>query len=256
MELTLTTIIKRCYVCIFSYIRNRLKRFQTIIIKQSICELCRCKCTNYPMICDICFLDLVRFDHQKVAGNLLNWPAINKNISHKHYQRLLVLAPYQWPYDGWIKQLKFRQNFEYASLLSLILKPLIIEQLIVNKRLDIVFTIVPIHIKKWQQRGFNQCHLIAAKAVKGEAIQYLPNLITKLNDSSSQVGQTGKQRRKSLASSFVIDHTYDLQGKHLVIFDDVLTTGTTVDSIAKRLKSVGVKEITVVTLALSLPTNV
>ena len=221
-----------------------------LLTQLGCCTLCQQKCQQQPLICDFCKQDLPRFYYQKVNGNLLNWPAIDKLFNKRYFDRLVCLAPYQWPFDQWLTQFKYQQHIEFSRLLADLIRELLESLPLLSTHTGLIP--VPIHPKKWQVRGFNQSHLITKNFIQHFQCLFMPDAIYRLNNHASQVGLTGKERRKSLTNAFELDSDRQWPQK-VVIFDDVITTGATVNAISRLLKQKGVKHITVLTVAISLP---
>ena len=112
---------------------------------------------------------------------------------------------------------------------------------------------MPLHISKWQLRGYNQAHLIAKPFSQLLKLPYQGSALVRVKKNISQVGQTGAQRRNNLASAFTLRQPLTKAVKHVLLIDDVLTTGSTASEISKLLKRNGVERVTVVTVCLSLP---
>lgn len=231
--------------------KNIAKLLKATQYSLSECELCKSHHLIHPLLCRHCYEDLPLFSYQHLHKNLLNWPAIDKLFPQRAFEQLLCLSPYVTPFDHWLKQLKYQQRFELADLFGFLLA-----QLWRNQKLeydDVTLLSVPIHIKKWQQRGFNQAHLIAKAFTKRTNLPYLDNALIRSSYCESQVGQSGKQRRKNLKNAFQLSKTIKKWPSHIILVDDVITTGTTTNTICKLLKKKGVKRITVLTVALTLP---
>ena len=95
---------------------------------------------------------------------------------------------------------------------------------------------VPLHISKWQLRGYNQAHLIAKPLSELLQLPYQSSALARIKKNISQVGQTGKQRRNNLANAFILHQPLTEDVKHVLLIDDVLTTGSTASEISKLLK--------------------
>ena len=108
---------------------------------------------------------------------------------------------------------------------------------------------VPLHNKRLRTRGFNQA-IILAKACFPELKTCIStSLLFRNRPTPPQTNLSGSQRRKNLSGAFSVRHPELLQGKHILLFDDVFTTGSTVHECAKVLRKTGVKRIEVFTLA-------
>jgi ComF family protein len=222
------------------------------------CDLCGGNCQRYSLVCQACASDLPIFHLDKVQADLLNWPAINQLLPNIHFDHLLCLSPYSAPFSQWLKQLKYHGRFELAPFLS----DLLAEQLnafwLQSKSCKVpeqpaLILSVPLHSKKWQSRGYNQAHLLAKSVANKVDIPYDCGGLIRKKLAESQVGKSGKARRKSLQNTFAVTLKHEQLPHHVLLIDDVVTTGATASEIAKKLKQFGVKKITVAAICLSLP---
>lgn len=237
--------------------------YQDALRKLSCCDLCFSNitttvCFNKPLsqtlLCQECLNDLPYFNQHYVSGNLLTWPAINKALPKINFDQLFSLSPYIYPFNHWLAQFKYSGRFELGKLFGELLSAQWQSTMIEGDYppVDLVIC-VPLHIKKWQLRGYNQAHLIAKHFAKQLSLHYHPSLITRVKNNDSQMGKTGAQRRKNLTNAFKLRAPLPNHSKHIVIVDDVVTTGTTANEITNLLKAAGVEMITLVTVCLSLP---
>lgn len=242
-----------------------IKSFKQFIYKSSLafssCDLCGNKCQEHLLLCDHCLHDLPKFNYKLISADLLNWPAVNQLISTRSFDHLHCLSPHEWPFDKWIGSLKYHGRFELAGLLARLLSDSWqknVNNLNINEeqpKPELVIA-VPLHIKKWQIRGYNQAHLIAKKFAKYSDIPYKSNVISRIFATDSQVGKSGAQRRKNIKNAFeLINHSINLP-KHVILIDDVVTTGTTVNEVANLLKQHGVEKVTVLSITISLPNSI
>jgi ComF family protein len=101
---------------------------------------------------------------------------------------------------------------------------------------------VPLHRSRERQRGFNQAELIAARLGRPMATR----LLRRRKDTPSQTGLTRNQRKRNLASAF--EARGEVNGTVIVV-DDVYTTGSTMNEIARTLKRAGAERVEVLTVA-------
>ncbi len=243
---------------------NTFKRYYTQILKNiSCCDLCGANVNSscllghslsQALVCQSCVNDLPYFNQSLISGNLLSWPAVHRALPNIHFEHLFALSPYIYPFNKWLAQLKYLGRFELANLFSTLLyaqwQASLINQVITP--IDIVLS-VPLHIKKWQVRGYNQAHLIAKSFADELSLPYDENLVIRVKNNDSQMGKTGSQRRKNLANAFALQGKLASHVKHVLLVDDVVTTGTTASEISKLLKQAGVETVTLVTVCLALP---
>jgi len=237
------------------FVKGITKYYHQLLLKLSSCDLCGEPCSDYLLLCQSCVDDLPLFDVGIINGDLLNWPAVNKILPKIKFDHLICLSPYTTPFSDWLSQLKYHGRFEIAQLMALLLSKQYQQTISKNKsnKANLIIA-VPIHITKWQQRGFNQAHLLAKVVAQHINIPYDEKMLTRRKASKSQVGQSGKLRRKNLRGLFDVNlsskkHTPE----HVILIDDVVTTGATASEISRCLKLAGVKKVTVLALCLSLP---
>jgi ComF family protein len=107
---------------------------------------------------------------------------------------------------------------------------------------------VPLFKIKMQRRGFNQAELLAIEIGKNLGIPVKKNLIIRSRNTRPQKELNHAERENNLKKAFKI-YQNDVKLSTVVLVDDIFTTGSTVDAIAKILKSQGIQKIYYVTLA-------
>jgi len=143
-------------------------------------------------------------------------------------------------------------NFKYNYLeeLDKILADLIIRYLEENKIFekvnlrseDLVLVPVPLHKKRFLQRGFNQSYLLAKKVGDFYKIPVL-NLLVRNKNTISQVNLKRQERLENLQDAFILNKVDILANKKIILIDDVVTTGSTLKECARVLKANGFTEI-------------
>ena len=124
--------------------------------------------------------------------------------------------------------------------------------------LDGADAVVPVPLHPWKrlQRGFNQ----SADLARGLGLPVRP-LLFRSRATRAQAGLTPRQRRRNVAGAFVLHPWFsragrgapkDVSGRILVLVDDVMTTGATLDACARVLKRAGAREVRTLTLARAL----
>lgn len=221
----------------------------------STCTLCSNTCQNHPLLCQYCQAELPVFTEPIIKLDLLNWPAINALFPSRKFDHLISLAPYHWPFDFWLNQLKYQGRADYAHLLAYLLTQCWLERVKLSQPpLPEVIITVPLHLKKWQQRGFNQAHLITKIFAENVGITYRTNALIRTSHQPSQVGKSGAERRRSLSKAFELNPRIKLAlPKHVLLIDDVVTTGATANEICQLLRRHGVQTITMLSVCLVLP---
>jgi ComF family protein len=108
---------------------------------------------------------------------------------------------------------------------------------------------VPLHPKRLRERGFNQA-LILGKAIgRREGVYCEGFLLKKIRWSPPQINLSPKERQKNVKGSFAVVDPGRIRGKRVLLIDDVMTTGSTVNECAGELLKAGAEEVDVFTLA-------
>lgn len=159
-----------------------------------------------------------------------------------------------WVYEGHIKErikdMKYSHKTYYGEVFGALMADYFKAHL--NWQIDVVIS-VPIHRKKLIKRGFNQADLIAKHFAKKADLEYRPEVILRSKFSKPQKALTDIERKDNVMNAFAYGETipkYDIIDKSILIIDDIYTTGSTVDGIAKVLKAVGAREIYCLTVAI------
>lgn len=107
---------------------------------------------------------------------------------------------------------------------------------------------VPLHPVRKRERGYNQSDLIAYSLATLCSLPYCNPVSRKVN-TLSQTLLSKAHRIKNLSGAFVIKNPALVQGKKVIVVDDVFTTGTTINEIAKELRQAGADKICAITVA-------
>jgi ComF family protein len=95
---------------------------------------------------------------------------------------------------------------------------------------------VPLHRKRLKQRGYNQSEIIARGASEITGIPVVTNLLRRKGHSRSQTSLNRQERFENIATSFILcDHPLDLNDRKILIIDDVITTGATLEACSQVL---------------------
>lgn len=109
--------------------------------------------------------------------------------------------------------------------------------------------VVPLHLKRLRNRGFNQALLLAELFFPDRKKQILVDALQRIRHTVPQTGLDGITRRKNLRKAFAVSTPEKIAGRRIILVDDVYTTGTTVNECSKVLLRADAVEVHVVTLA-------
>lgn len=108
---------------------------------------------------------------------------------------------------------------------------------------------VPLDFIKLRQRHYNQSALIAGELAKRLGLPFAPKALGRTRRRSSQTRLTRRQRFTNAAGAFSVRQPGRVNGKTILLIDDVFTTGATTGACAKALRAAGAKSIRVLTVA-------
>ncbi len=108
---------------------------------------------------------------------------------------------------------------------------------------------VPLHSQRLKERGFNQSLLLVREFCRRTHLPYLKRGLQKRRPTIPQVLLNGEERERGVIGSFHIPKLEKIEGKVILLIDDVYTTGATVNECSKVLRKAGAKQVDVLTLA-------
>ena len=217
-------------------------------IYPNVCLRCDAPGENGIDLCERCFTSLpwIHYACQRCAQPLTSGNANlcgacrNKKL---HFDQ--ACAPFQ--FEDFIRdavyQIKFNQKLNQGKLLAHLFVKHIDKQ-----RLNIpeIIIPVPLHKKRLRKRGYNQALEIARIVSKEIDCELLCREIYRNRDTNVQMDLPAKQRHKNVKNAFSLkENATTFKNKHVCIMDDVMTTGNTVNEVAKCIKSAGAKRIDV-----------
>ena len=161
------------------------------------------------------------------------------------------LALFEYNHSGikkLIHQLKFEGNYKIGQLLAIDLGKAILSHLECDE-IDYIVT-VPINSRKRKSRGYNQSLIIAREVSKIIKVPIL-NALKRKKGKVTQAGKNRYERWRNVENQFKISVKYSLNRKHILLIDDVYTSGATIDSCAKLIRKENDVKISVAVLAIA-----
>jgi ComF family protein len=165
----------------------------------------------------------------EICGACLNHPPA--------YDRTLAAFAYDFPLDVLVQQCKYAQVTALTEFFA--------EQMArrigkTDPGIDYLLP-MPLHPERLAQRGFNQAAEIARRLSPRLGIPWLPDACRRLRNTPSQAGLDLKTRQRNLRGAFAC--VIDLRGKRVALIDDVMTSGSSLDELARTARKAGATEI-------------
>lgn len=204
--------------------------------EQQLCSGCHADLPHYSRPhCPKC---AVPTPDGQVCGTCLQHPPT--------HVRTLAAFSYAFPIDQLIQALKYQQRLSIAPLLGEALA----EAIGTRARADVLIP-MPLHPMRLRQRGFNHATEIARALAARMGIPLSLTTCERVRDTPPQVALAYDQRRRNVRDAFAC--TGNVAGMHVALIDDVMTTGTSLDELARTLIKAGAREVEAWVVARTLP---
>lgn len=216
----------------------------------------------YPQLCASCNRPLSRDEKTLCLFCILKLPRTNFHVHRENKAsaifigRLPIVHATSFVYftkDGMVQDLLHSFKYEGKQELGRLFGMLLATEL---KECDWIKDIdaivpVPLHKRKERQRGFNQAVLFADGIAKILNIPVLNDSVVRTKFTESQTTKNRIERIENVTDAFSVKDIKSMKEKHLLLVDDVLTTGATIESCALELLKVEGVKISIATIALA-----
>lgn len=174
--------------------------------------------------CPICALPT---PNASICGACLNHPP--------HFDATHAVFRYEFPVDSLVQSLKYAHRLASADFLGKALA-----EVANGLRFDLIVP-VPLSAARLAKRGFNQALEIAQPLARKPGIPIEIEGIHRIRDTAPQTGLPWKERATNIRHAF--ECNVDLTGKTVLLIDDVMTTGATLNELARTLKLQGAARV-------------
>ncbi len=205
-------------------------------------------------LCSRCNRQISRFSYCGCCGSaVVNYPLRCGNCLRDEpaWQRMVIVGRYAEPLSTLIHRFKFNRQFWLDRTLAQLLLLALYEARCYHQLTwpDVILPVPLHHLRQWQ-RGYNQADLLANYLARWLHIPKRNDLLCRIIHTPTQRGLSAKARRKNLNNAFrankeIIAANY----RSVALVDDVITTGATLNEIAKCLRLAGIQHIQVWGLA-------
>ena len=155
-----------------------------------------------------------------------------------YYQALRSWGRYTGKLRQAIHQLKYKHNVSLGQALAV---PMIQRLTELNWPVDVI-TPVPLGLARLAERGYNQASLLARPIALYFRIMYAPGILWRQRETISQVGLALASRKENVAGAFSADRKL-VRGKTVLVIDDVITSGSTMNACAMALVEAGAEAV-------------
>ena len=206
------------------------------VLMPSICTICGNIPIEHPSpVCPGCRTILLQTSRLSVTSS----PHIDNIFSCCRYASIAKKC---------VKQFKYGKNYSMIYVLEELIRNKIDSDIFPLNTADIIVP-VPLHRARLHKRGFNQSAIIADILADIFSVPHLSGNLIKIQNTVSQIGLTRNQRIYNLRGSFSVARPEIFNGKHVLLVDDVITTGATLDTCCGEMIKNGAKSVSGFTFA-------
>ena len=209
---------------------------QTVKHSFEVCPDCYRALPHNEICCVSCALPLAEdINNEVLCGSCIQKaPAFDYAHSLFRYEGDVIRL---------VHQLKFGEKIGFSRTIG---EMLLMQLLKTNEKPDCILP-VSLHKSRLRQRGFNQSIEISRVLAKNLVIPIEHTAVVRHRSTAAQSGLNAKQRQKNIKGAFSV--VAKLNYKHVLIVDDVMTTGATVNELARVLKKNNVERVGVLSIA-------
>ncbi len=205
--------------------------------QDGLCTFCRDSYFQKPAVrCHCCgnLLPLATSASPLLCGDCLKQPP--------SYDATITVTDFVPPLDQMVHLLKFRHRLAAAPVMG----RLLYQAMTAHSIEPDLLVAVPLGQKRLRDRGFNQSHEIAKTLGKLMRLKPLHTLLSRIRETERQSNIAMHARKKNVHQAFAVSAQGRalLKDRHIAVVDDVMTTGSTLDEIARVLKQAGASKVT------------
>jgi len=214
----------------------------------------------YPRHCEACGTNLLK--HEEFICNLclINLPKSNYHIQLTNELGYVfagriplqnALCFYLFEKSGRVQKLLHAIKYQNQKELAQFIGKLYAKDLVESEILETIDIIIPIplHAKKLKLRGYNQSEWFAKGIANELNIKQDATLLKKINATNTQTNKKKFERWENVEGVFELQNADILKNKHILIVDDVITTGATIEAAWQAIKNVEGIKVSVISIA-------
>lgn len=214
----------------------------------------------YPRLCVLCNSSLLIAEKHICTACQLDLPLTNFHLEKENplekifWGRMQLNRAFAFVYfkkggsvQRMLHQLKYKGNTELAEYLGMLYGVNLIET-IHNERIEAVMAI-PLHKSKLRKRGYNQSELFANGLAEALQIENLSSCIIRNKATETQTKKARFDRWQNVESIFSVTQPELLKNKHVLLVDDVITTGSTIEACSNELLQIQDCKVSVASIA-------
>ena len=231
-------------------------RYAADLMLPPVCVSCHEPLASHGALCAQCWqrVDFIRAPLCDRLGLPLPYGGEEVTLSsaalrhNPEYGRARAVARFDGVMRELVHRLKYSDHHEMLTLFAPMLRSA------GHELLAQADCLIPVPLYRWRlwQRRFNQSALLAGRLSRDTGLPAEFGTLLRVKSTQSQVDLGWHERRRNVEAAFAVppDKAERVAGRHVLLIDDVITTGATVEACAHTLKAAGAKEVDVLALAI------
>jgi ComF family protein len=216
----------------------------------------------FPHVCDGCGSDLVNIESRLCIRCVASLPETNfeqhagNPVEKLFWGRMLIVnaaAHFYFTKESLMQHLMHQFKYKGNKELGLQLGRMMGNDLISSARFMNIDALVPLPLfpSKEKKRGYNQAAMLCDGMAEILNLPVLTNVITRPQHTETQTKKGRIERWKNIEGKFLLKDHQAIQNKHLLLVDDVVTTGATLEACGNELLSAGNVKLSLATLCVA-----
>ena len=215
------------------------------------CILCNIRLDAFHYLCPSCDLTLMNQKQMMVKSHQYDFPNLQKELKLKQVCTL-------WHFENMIEDLIHRVKYQHEEKLGEWLGCHVENQHLFFSQFVALPLIVPVplHTQRHRERGYNQSEFIARGIQHELGYPISTRILKRIRKTRTQTALTAEQRQQNVEDAFRVIKSDPIQNRPILLVDDVITTGATMNQCAEVLLNAGSGDVYALALARPLKSDV
>lgn len=221
-----------------SLVKLRDRIADILFPEHNACHLCGRFADQAGVLCSRCLEELNAIRCKKLRSA--------SGEPHPPLEVCLSAYPHQSAARDLVHQLKYQSDCAAAELLGEGMAAALVSSPYQPAVIDAVVP-VPLHASRLEQRGYNQALLLAQAVCAHTGLALADGLLIRMHATDTQLHRDRTERIQAMRGAFAVPDPAKVRDRHILLVDDVLTTGATAMSCAQALREAGAASVSLLT---------
>lgn len=217
----------------------------------------------YPSLCLTCSVSLVQGEEWMCTACCYDLPhaTSHQDLDNIVAQRLYGKVSFQYAFAAYkfhkkskiqtlIHHLKYKNKPAIARWIGKRYGYTLLDETYISNPFDLIIP-VPLHSSKLQERGYNQSEYFAQGLAEVLNVPWSNQCLRRIKETATQTHKNQLERFENVEGAFCVIDPAAINNKHVLLVDDIITTGTTLEACGTALLALGKTKISVATIAVT-----